>query len=314
MEKPSPRKFHEQKPQPSREESASLDRPVCPLCQGGTLHAFSKGEYVFWDCTRCHHRFSPLRERESNAHVDTHYGDDYFEGGGAGYADYLQEGRLLRDHGMRYGKLLARWMRPGNVLDVGSAAGFFLKGLIDSGWKGTGVEPNAKMASHARVALGVQVETGSFEAYVSGDRFDLVAMVQVIAHFIDPRKVLRKAFDHLQPDGHLLVETWNRNSWTAKLFGRSWHEYSPPTVLHWFDKAGLRALAESEGFEFLAVGRPTKWLDGAHAKSLLRHVLGGSKARFLLPVLRIVPDALPIPYPSEDLMWMLFRKKGGQAP
>jgi hypothetical protein len=39
-----------------------------------------------------------------------------------------------------------------------------------------------------------------------------------------------------------IIETWNRDDWVARLLGRHWHEYSPPSVLHWFNPDGLRRL------------------------------------------------------------------------
>lgn len=291
---------------PERAERAIL----CPLCECLPVPVFRKSDYELMDCRVCGHRFCGFGAVAPESHVETHYGDRYFEGGGAGYADYIREGTLVRNHGRRYGKMLARKLGANAVLDVGSAAGFFLQGLTDAGWHGKGVEPNGKMAGFARHALSLDVFHGPFEAYRENRRFDLVTMIQVIAHFLNPLETVRQAALLLKPGGSLFVETWNRSSWTARLFGQKWHEYSPPTVLHWFDIKGLRTLGGKAGLSVQAHGRPVKWLDGAHAKSLLRHVLEGTPGALALPLTRLLPDATPIPYPSEDLFWMLFRKNG----
>lgn len=270
---------------------------------------FLKSGHQILECAQCSHRFCSILDAKQKSHVENHYGDDYFHGGGAGYANYLDEGRLVRNHGRRYAKILARNMEPGTILDIGSAAGFFLQGILDNDWTGKGIEPNGKMAAFAREELGLHVETGTFERYQTEERFDLVTMVQVIAHFLDPLEAVKKAASLLKPDGHLLIETWNRKSWTAKVFGKNWHEYSPPTVLQWFDPKGLNYLAETAKMRLVAQGRPTKWLDGGHAKSLIKYILRDSRVSFSLPLLKVIPDGLPIPYPSEDLVWMLFQKK-----
>lgn len=282
-------------------------KPLCPLCKSHSEPVFSKSGYEILECTGCHHRFCPIPESRQQGHIENHYGDEYFHGGGAGYANYLEEGRLLRNHGRRYAKILARKMKPGTVLDIGSAAGFFLQGILDHDWKGKGIEPNGTMAAFARRELGVHVDEGSFESFQTEERFDLITMVQVIAHFLDPLAAVKKASLLLKPNGYLLVETWNRKSWTARAFGKKWHEYSPPTVLQWFDPEGLKFMAEAAKMHLVDQGRPTKWLDGAHAKSLIKYVLRDSRARFSQPVLKIIPDGLPIPYPSEDLVWKLFQ-------
>lgn len=65
-------------------------------------------------------------------------------------------------------------------------------------------------------------------------------------------------------------------------------------------------MAETAKMRLVAQGQPTKWLDGGHAKSLIKYILRDSMARFSLPLLKFIPDGLPIPYLSEDLVWMLF--------
>jgi hypothetical protein len=99
---------------------------------------------------------------------------------------------------------------------------------------------------------------------------------------------------------------------TARLLGRRWHEWSPPSVLQWFSPRSLAELARQQGLEVVARGRPRKRIGAAHAKSLLRHKLGTSSAGRLAG--RVLDYALPsrvtLPYPSEDLFWLLLRKRG----
>ncbi len=165
------------------------------------------------------------------------------------------------------------------------------------------------MAEHARTNLGLDVRTGSLKSFQSERRFDLVSMIQVIAHFIDPRRALEISSRVTRPGGYLLTETWDRRSWTARVLGRHWHEYSPPSVLHWFSRHGLAKLTEQCGYQTVAQGRPAKWLNGAHAKSLLRFKLGQSRmGRLAAAIAGIIPDALAVPYPAEDLFWMLCQR------
>jgi 2-polyprenyl-3-methyl-5-hydroxy-6-metoxy-1,4-benzoquinol methylase len=281
----------------------------CPLCGGPSRRRFARRGFWIRDCEACRHRFAELVARDD--HVQRTYDDAYFLHGGAGYAGYLNEERGIRARGRWYGRLLARYTTPGTVLDVGCAAGFWLQGLVEAGWKGRGIEPNATMAEHARLRLGLDVETGTLEQLQGSERFDLVSMIQVVAHFTDVQGALRSAAALIRPAGHLLVETWNRESWTARCLGRHWHEYNPPSVLHWFAPESLRRLGERLGLSEIARGRPRKRISGRHAKSLLRHQLGGTPAgRVLARALGVVPDGLPLPYPADDLFWMLLRRSG----
>lgn len=81
-------------------------------------------------------------------------------------------------------------------------------------------------------------------------------MVQVIAHFHDLQGAFQAVIELLSPKGYLLVETWNKDSLVAKALGKGWHEYSPPSVLHWFSPSTLKQLLTPLGFHEVAHGRP----------------------------------------------------------
>ncbi|MCB0106094.1 MAG: class I SAM-dependent methyltransferase [Caldilineaceae bacterium] len=246
-------------------------------------------------------------------HVDRIYGDHYFAGGGDGYPDYLAEAELLTAHGERYGVLLAHYMAPGTVLDVGAAAGFLLQGLQRRGWHGVGLEPNGRMVAHGREQLGLDMLLGDLEHFAAEQRrvqFDLVTMIQVIGHFHDINRALSQAATLTKVGGYWLIESWDRASWPARLLGPHWHEYSPPSVLHWFARTDLVQLAAKHGFRLVAQGRPQKWLNAAHAKSLLRYKFAELSGYALLNgLLRLVPDNLALPYPTFDLFWVLLQKQ-----
>jgi SAM-dependent methyltransferase len=246
---------------------------------------------------------------DSDGHVKRIYGDDYFSGGGAGYDDYLSESDLLRAHGRRYAKRLSRYLETGTVLDVGAAAGFVLQGLCENGWSGQGLEPNDAVAKYGREQLGLNIHTGSLEEFESAEPFHLVSMIQVMGHFVDPREAAQKVSALFKPGGHCLIETWNVRNWTARASGHAWHEYSPPSVLQWFSPETTAALFSKVGFEPVAKGIPQKWLNAGHAKSLLRHKASESfLAKMASGLSGVIPDRLNLPYPSEDLFWMLLRK------
>ncbi len=273
----------------------------CPLCQCISETAFTVKGYSLLDCRKCTHRFAEVAIR--NNHAQAVYDDSYFTGGGAGYQDYLQEDKMLRQRGRMYAQKLENYLRPGRMLDVGAAAGFILKGFTDEGWRGTGLEPNERMVSYGRRNLGLDLRCGTLENFEANGKFDLVSMIQVAGHFYQPRKAFENAARILDSKGHLLIETWNRGSFSARVLGRHWHEYSPPSVLHWFSLKGLSDFLSGLGFEKVTHGRPPKKISGGHAKSLLRYRLGDSFA------LKLIPEEMYFPYPSEDLFWALYRKK-----
>ena len=116
------------------------------------------------DCAACSHRFAEIEADES--HVAETYDDSYFNGGGAGYSDYLVETEMLRKRGQMYAKKIEKFSdTKGKVLDVGAAAGFILQGFIDGGWNGAGLEPNAVIANAGRDEYGLDIRQGSLEVF-----------------------------------------------------------------------------------------------------------------------------------------------------
>ena len=129
-----------------------------------------------------------------------------------------------------------------------------MEGYHEAGWHCVGVEPNATMAADGQ-SRGIDVRHAMFEHFtMSTDEplFDAVAMVQVLPHFMEPAAALDVARAVTRPGGLWLIETWNRRSVVARLRGEHWHEYSPPSVLHWFTHQSLDA---SVGYGSNAAGR-----------------------------------------------------------
>lgn len=273
----------------------------CNFCNGSPKEVFEAKGVPVLDCTNCGHRFAAIDA--TSDHTEEHYSDGYFNGGGAGYSDYTAEAQLLRSRGAMYADLIAPYCQPGEMLDVGAAAGYILQGFCDRGWRGIGVEPNAAIAGIGRDKFQLDIKQGTLESFESDKRFDLISMIQVAAHFFDAKRSFDNARELLVPGGHLLIETWDRGSLSARIFGKNWHEYSPPTVLHWYSKQWLTDHLEASGFERVAGGRPSKRISGGHIRSLLKYRLGN------ISLLKLIPERVEFPYPSEDLFWALFRKK-----
>ena len=280
-----------------------------PLVSRNSRHAFDKDGFPIHECMHCGHRFAALQTDAD--HLSQVYGDAYFFEGGAGYPNYLRNEQLLRRHGRQLAGKVRKDISQGRVLDVGCAAGFVLRGFQDAGWTGVGIEPNPKMADHATQYCDCPVHCGTMADFpTKSPDFDLVAMIQVAAHFADPMTAFQQAHALTRPSGFLFIETWNVNSWSAKLMGRNWHEYSPPSVLHWFRFPGMKMAIEQIGYRQVAGGWLLKRISGSHAKSLagskLSDVPGG---KLMMPLLGMVPDNLTIPYLSDDLGWLLFQKQ-----
>ena len=280
----------------------------CTICNNSnTRLKFLKNEYRILYCMGCNHVFTDFMP--TSTELNQIYSDDYFFKGGAGYDDYTLEKEMLIKRGEYYAKKIDHLVVPGKVLDVGAAAGFILKGFENKGWQGIGIEPNHSMVEYGKDKVGVNIKTGSIETVKLKDTFDLVILIQVAAHIYDLHKSMRRINSFLKPGGHVLIETWNKDSLTAKVFGRNWHEYSPPGTLNYFSKKTLNQLMLKHSFYKVSEGTPKKSIHSKHAKSLIKHKLLESKGlKWATPLTSLIPGNMIIPYPSEDLFWTLYKK------
>jgi 2-polyprenyl-3-methyl-5-hydroxy-6-metoxy-1,4-benzoquinol methylase len=275
-------------------------------CSESPSVLFTKKSHPIFGCGKCGHRFIQVSDREN--HVSKVYSDDYFFSGKEGYPNYLNEKELLYEQGLRYSKLISKYKKTGKVLDVGSAAGFILKGFEQSGWDCYGIEPNKTMAAFGRDELNLKIETGNIETFASTGKFDLINMIQVIGHVYDPDLALQNVARLLKPNGLVLVESWNMNSAVARILGKRWHEYSPPSVSHWFSDKTLALLFKYYGFKLVAKGYPVKKISMEHALSFLE----AKTSSFIFGKLRHSINGfakkITIIYPLYDVKWYIFRK------
>lgn len=276
-------------------------------CRQHSSLLFTKNGYDILECTDCHHQFCII-DKDEVTHLAEVYADSYFFDGKDGYPDYLNEKEIIIRHGTFYAKLIEKYVHPGSMLDVGAAAGFIMQGFKDHGWVCNGIEPNKRMVEYCVNKLKINSLQGNIENYTVEKQYDLVTLIQVIGHFYDLDKALQNISGSLKKDGLLLVECWDRNSIMARLLGKNWHEYSPPSVIHWFTQKTLDAKIRDYGFIPIRRGRPEKKISLKHAISLL-----SGKYSFFRALSRPVEKILGsrdifLMYPPVDVFYALYKK------
>jgi len=145
--------------------------------------------------------------------------------------------------------------KRGRLLDVGCAAGFFLKVAKDAGWEVQGIEPNRALAKWGSREYGVPISTKDFlKAGLPGESFDVVTFWDVLEHVTDPRAYIREATRVLKPGGFLLVNYPDMGSIYSKIFKQKWWFISP-VHLYYFDRRTLAQYFEEEGLKFIKQSR-----------------------------------------------------------
>jgi SAM-dependent methyltransferase len=231
----------------------------CRICDDAnpTL-VFAEAPYRVLRCSKCSLVWVTPRWHDDAIHAV--YGEDYWKSDSPktkGYANYASEAALYLKTFRRRMKFVGRHVPTGGrILDVGCAAGFFLRVAREAGHDVQGVEVSRAIAQEAIRELGEdRVWVGTLDS-LPRDRagcapgsFDLVTMWDVIEHVPDPQALLEQARAMLKPSGRLIVETQNVDSRFASLLGRRWHHFKHEEHIYHFNPPTIRRLLDLAGFD-----------------------------------------------------------------
>ena len=178
--------------------------------------------------------------------------------------------------------------RP-RILEIGAGPGANLYALYPKDAVLCGVEPDARLAQMARARGRVPVHEGLAEALpppIKDETFDAVAMLDVLEHTADDRRVLLSVKERLVPGGLLLITVpaymmlWGPQDVVSKHYRR-------------YRRAPLASLIEQTGF---VVERATYFnallLAPIAAFRLLRRTGQSTDLKFTLGALDALPYAI----------------------
>lgn len=156
------------------------------------------------------------------------------------------------------------------ILDFGSGWGFFLADAKARGWMPCGLEPLPASSVYARATFGLDIVTDTLrEDSFPPDSFDAITSFQVFEHLPYPKEDLRRLYKMLRPEGTVLIEVPNFETWTMRIL-RSKHRHFVQDHLNFFSIATLSRLLADSGFEVIDSFHPTRRMS-------IRHLVGFSK-------------------------------------
>jgi SAM-dependent methyltransferase len=231
----------------------------CPVCSSpSTAPAFTGSDLLFEttsktftldSCSVCRCLF--LDPMPSDNEIAGFYPQQYWWTG-------VKPGMLIRLEGI-YRKIALRGhvsfivKAAGNraglhLLDVGCGSGALLGRLKRRGFNATGVDFSAEAAEVAERENGVKVVVGSLQdAAFPDESFDIVTLFHVMEHVTNPRHVLAEVARILRPNGTVILQVPNVDSWQCKIFKAKWYGLDIPRhVIDYPKDAMVRLLIESK--------------------------------------------------------------------
>ena len=126
------------------------------------------------------------------------------------------------------------------LLDIGSGTGLLVAEARARGLDAVGVEPSRWCVATASAMNQVELMCGTVEEWRHQlGRYDIVTLVDVIEHTVDPISMLREAAGLLAPGGAVLIVTPDIGSVAARLMRRWWWHHRVAHV-GYFDRSSMR--------------------------------------------------------------------------
>ena len=239
---------------------------TCPVCLSANTSAsvLSARDRFFEATTRtfslsacvgCHCLFiDPLPHEKDLA---TFYPQHYWSNAVPGVlksCERVYRRLILRDHVASITRaasaVIAEDERPLRLLDVGCGSGMLLGLLKQRGFEVLGFDSSESAKEIASTQSKVKVVTGehvSAAGFATG-AFDLVTLFHVIEHTPEPRNILAEVRRILQPNGRILVQVPDIESWQARLCGSRWYGLDVPRHVINYSARSIERLVLDCGF------------------------------------------------------------------
>lgn len=173
-----------------------------------------------------------------------------------GYTETLETRALQMRWLLRQG--LRDCPQARTALDIGAGAGLLARECVARGLDAVGVEPSASLVKVGREKFGLRMYEGTFpHPELTGRKFDLVFLVDVIEHVARPVELLRAAGEALTDQGRFVVVTPDVASLAARWGGKRWWHYRLAHV-GYFDRRTLDDALRRAGLEPVRYVR-AKW-------------------------------------------------------
>lgn len=151
--------------------------------------------------------------------------------------------------------LIRRYVPGGRLLEIGSAAGYFLREAERQGFKATGIDITRQFVEFARDVQGLDAREGTLmKLPLDPGSFDAIYHRNVLSHLAYPIEEFSRMRELLKPGGLMLFQTGN----VAELPGARWagtSELDLPDHLFHYGEPQIRLLLERTGFEPIEVHR-----------------------------------------------------------
>ena len=233
-------------------QTPAVAAAACLICGGPTRPSRLPG---LIECTRCGFVSADLVLTDEE--LSKLYQRSYFHGDE--YLDYVAEEESLRLNFKARLRTLQQCvpdLAQRYLFEIGCAYGFFLDEARPLVRAVAGIDVAGEAIDYGRRRFGLDVSRGDYLNCALDRKYGVIALWDTVEHLRRPDLFIEKIHADLQPGGVLALTTGDIGSLNARLRGKSWRMIHPPTHLHYFSAATMRALLDRHGFDVIHLSHP----------------------------------------------------------
>jgi 2-polyprenyl-3-methyl-5-hydroxy-6-metoxy-1,4-benzoquinol methylase len=204
-------------------------------------------------------------------HEDRRFVDSWFIG----------EAEHMHTIWRRYLAAMSKYIRQGELLDVGCGAGSFLVEAQKQGFSVAGQDIADFFVQYCWRTYGIKIFACAIEELAQSRQsyFDVITAFDMIEHHPQPKQLLQTIRGMIKPGGIVAISTHNVGNIFAKRYGSKWRHFHF-AHLTYFDRRTLTNLLEQTGFQVLKFGG-LHTIDSSNAKEYRNYIFQFFKVIFL---------------------------------
>ncbi len=229
----------------------------CPICGNNSFtkvlegidHTVSKKSFNIVACNNCGFQFTnPIPEIDK---IGSYYKAESYVSHTSSKKGLINRiYHVVRKHTLKQKiRLVKKFANGKNALDIGAGTGHFAQALLESGFKVTGLEPDAD--ARAISAKSHKLKLSPIEDLYSlePNSQDIITMWHVLEHVYNLKQDVIQIAKVLKDDGTLIVAVPNRLSYDASKYKEFWAAYDLPIHLYHFTPNDIKRLFSGVGIE-----------------------------------------------------------------
>lgn len=231
----------------------------CPICDNKAFenhltakdHFLSQETFTIVRCTECNFLFTnprPTVDQSGQYYQSTEYISHSNTNKGLINKIYRQ----VRNISLKQKtKLIQKYFKSGNVLDIGCGTGHFLNALKNTGFDVKGIEPGENARTTAREYFNLDVNSELDDLDSSQNKFQVITMWHVLEHIYPLNNYLEKITNLLMDNGILVIAVPNPESYDAEYYGEFWGAYDLPRHIYHFTGSTISKLLNTHNFKLI---------------------------------------------------------------